>query len=379
MLPLFLIAAIVVASSAVTEHPTLRNNIPEHAPRQHIIRRLYGDENALVRRELNRIEERMSRSRTGFNADPNHIVPYENHPYDPEYRRRLEAANATAGATFQPMRIHFTTKALDDIRDSSNAAKIDWYKNEILPVTAEFWSSALSVVPVSGNLRISSGELDSFQYCGDAAFSEVPNEHKSDGVANTDLILYVSGSADERFCPDRTLAVAVPCNFDQFDRPTAGSINVCLANIILNSDGTASPEVRQDYIDVSIHEVAHVLGHSSNSYRFFWDPETGQPRTERPFVEKEVTCVDGVTRTLALPGESTMLFALDEQGFRYASIVTPKVRTVARNQFDCQTMAGAALENLPTRAESCTGDHWDERLFYPEALSGVISPTTNIL
>jgi len=277
------------------------------------------------------------------------------------------------------MRIVFETKALDDMRDSSNAAKIDWYKTVILPKTSEFWSSALSVVPVQGNLRITSGSLDGYAYCGDPAFTQVPNEHKSDGVANADLILYVSGSADLRFCPDRTLAVAVPCNFDQFDRPTAGAINVCLDNIQLNSDGTATPDIVQDYVDVTIHEVGHVLGHSSNSYRFFWDPETGEPRTARPFSERTVTCVGGEEKSLVLPDSSTMEFGVDSSDRRYAAIVTPKVRAIARNQFDCQTLLGAPLENQPTRAESCTGDHWDERLFYPEALSGVISPTTNIL
>ena len=74
-----------------------------------------------------------------------------------------------------------------------------------------------------------------------------------------------------------------------------------------------------------------------------------------------------------------MVFGQRQEGTRYASIVTPKVQAIARNQFDCQTLEGAPLENQPTRSESCTGDHWDERLFYPEAMSGVISPTTNIL
>jgi len=75
-----------------------------------------------------------------------------------------------------------------------------------------------------------------------------------------------------------------------------------------------------------------------------------------------------------------MKFSEDPKtGRRFASIVTPKVRTIARNQFDCQSLEGAQLENQPTRSESCTGDHWDERLFYPEALSGVISPTANIM
>jgi Leishmanolysin len=155
---------------------------------------------------------------------------------------------------------------------------------------------------------------------------------------------------------------------------------VCLDNIILKSDGTATDSVVQDYVDVSIHEVGHVLGHSSNSYRFFYDPDTGTPRTTRPFSARTVTCVDGTERSQILPGPTTITFGARNNGAtRYASIVTPKVRTVARNQFNCPTLEGAPLENQPTRSDSCAGDHWDERLFYPEAMSGVISPTTNIL
>jgi hypothetical protein len=191
----------------------------------------------------------MERSRTGVNGDPNHIVPYENHPYDKSNRRQLQDTTATnTTGKFQPMRIVFETKALDNIRDGSNSAKIDWFKSVVLPRTAEFWSKTLSVVPVSGNLKISSAELDNRQYCGDSEFTEVPSEHISTGVKNADLVLYVSGSDSSIFCPRRTLAVAVPCNFDNFDRPTAGAVNVCLDEIMLNSDDTAPPEVLQDYM-----------------------------------------------------------------------------------------------------------------------------------
>jgi leishmanolysin-like peptidase len=74
-----------------------------------------------------------------------------------------------------------------------------------------------------------------------------------------------------------------------------------------------------------------------------------------------------------------MTFTATSTGKRFASIVTPKVQAIARNQFDCQDLEGAQLENQPTRSDSCTGDHWDESLYYPEAMSGVISPTTNVL
>ncbi|KAG7370780.1 leishmanolysin-like protease [Nitzschia inconspicua] len=364
--------------------------------RQSVIRRLYGPENGPVRKHVRLLEERSSRSQTGFLGDPNHRIPYDNHPYDPSSesfvgrrKRQLQEDDGTEYTTttegdtikdlFKPLRIKFVTEALDSLRSEENAAKIDFIETQVLPITAEFWSQALSTVPVSGNLRISSAELENREFCGDSEFSRVPSNHISTGVADVDLILYVSGAPSSRFCQGTTLAVAVACNFDQYDRPTAGAINVCLNRIELNSDGTASPTVLGDNVDVMIHEVAHVLGHSSNSYRFFWDSETGTPRTPRPFESRTVTCVDDVQRSLILPDENTMKFFDAQNGQRYAAIVTPKVRSQARNQFNCQSLEGAKLENQPTGSESCTGDHWDEHDYYPEALSGVISPTTNIL
>jgi Leishmanolysin len=94
------------------------------------------------------------------------------------------------------------------MRDSSNGGKIDFVKNEILPRAAAFWSQALAVVPVSGNLRISTGELDNREYCGDFEFSRVPAEHISTGVEGADLILYVSGTPSSRFCSYQTLVSA---------------------------------------------------------------------------------------------------------------------------------------------------------------------------
>jgi len=343
-------------------------------------------------------------------GDPNHQVPYDNHPYQETYDRRrrererdlqdtefvdtvatdttVEDGIINTGATgdttsgedlYKPLRIRFETQALDDTRNAENAAKIDFFKTQIFPETAEYWSQALSSVPVSGNLKISAAELENREFCGDSEFTKVPTEHISTGLPDVDLVLYVSGTPSSRFCRGTTLAVAVACNFDQFDRPTAGAINVCLDRIDLDEDGTASDAIIEDNVDVLKHEVAHVLGHSSNSYRFYWDSETGTERTPRPFESRSVTCVDDIERSLILPGEDTMQFYEGKNGQRYAAIVTPKVRAMARNQFNCQSLPGAKLENQPTGSESCTGDHWDEHDYYPEALSGVISPTTNIM
>ena len=226
-----------------------------------------------IRATLREIEERQQRSQTGFHADPDHRIPYENHPFD-HHRAKISnnhhnnnqdsASDAAAsshhhhhrnvqevtGDNFKPMRIRFETGALDSLRDDTNFQKIDFVKNEILPRTASFWSQALSVVPVAGNLFISTGELDNREYCGDYEFTRVPSEHISDGLEDADLVLYVSGTPSSRFCSFQTLAVAVACNFDQFDRPTAGAINVCLSTVELDDDGTASAAVIQDNVDV---------------------------------------------------------------------------------------------------------------------------------
>jgi len=390
----------------------LRNNAGDSQERefrrQSVIRRIYGPENREVREHVRLLEEKSERSRTGFMGDPDHEVPYENHPYQKTYDRRrrererrrglqqteyVEGVINTDGTTtattglsntvgtdiFRPLRIQFETQALDDTRNAQNAAKIDFIKTQILPRTSEYWSQALSIVPINGNLKISSAELENREFCGDSEFTKVPFEHISTGIPDTDLVLYVSGTPSSRFCRGTTLAVAVACNFDQFDRPTAGAINVCLDRIDLNEDGTASYAIIEDNTDVLKHETAHVLGHSSNSYRFFWDSQTGKERTPRPFESRTVNCVDNIERSLILPGEDTMQFFEASNGQRYAALVTPKVRAMARNQFDCQSLPGAKLENQPTGTDSCTGDHWDEHDYYPEALSGVISPTTNIM
>jgi hypothetical protein len=354
--------------------------------RMHVIRRIYGPDNANVRREVFQLEQQHPRLQTGIS---NHYIEYEQHPFgdvDGSSDRHLQEGDNTQQEDeeedrYKPIRITFYTEALDAMRaqDPSLAPKIDFVKNQVLPRTREFWTQALAVVPIKNNLMINSAELANRQYCGDSEFTEVPSEHISRGVPDTDLIMYVSGTPSTRFCGRNTLAVAIACNYDQFDRPIAGSINFCLDKVEVGSDGSYTEAVVDDNVDVAIHEAAHVLGMSSNSYRLYWDPETGTPRTPRPFSTSSVTCVNGETRNLVMPSENTMKFFVASNGQRYASIVTPKVRAVARNQFDCQSLAGAQLENQPTGSTSCTGDHWDERLFYPEAISGVISPTTNIL
>jgi len=327
------------------------------------------------------------------------------HPFEMAERARLLATvnvtvpvaagdgrslqNSGGVSRFRPVRILFYLEQLK--RDSRNSADPDavfkarFIEDYILKRMEKFWRDALSVVPVEGSLVLDPSSLYAGAYCGDTQFTRVPEDHMTDGVTNTDLILYVSGSESELFCGENTLAVAVACNMDQWDRPIAGAINFCFSGIEVKGDGKGgmslpSQEIIDDNVDVAIHEAAHVLGMSSNSFRFFRDKKTGNPLTDRPIRATTVKCVDDIERTVHLPSERVLKFNTNPNtGKKTAVIVTDLVATVARNQFNCQELDGAHLENQPTGSGSCTGDHWDERQFYPEALSGVISPTENIL
>jgi len=206
--------------------------------------------------------------RTGLRENPNFAIEYENHPYEllkkhsrddmdhavADQRSLSSTLTYTNFSNVQPLRITFYTNAMDNQRDSSNDAKITFVKNTILPRMGVFWSSALNVVPVKNNLFIDPYELAGSKYCGDSEFSQVPSSHMvgNTGIPNTDLVLYVSATASTRFCGTSTLAVALACAFDQYDRPIAGSINFCLNQIDLSN---LNDDLIESNIAVATHEV----------------------------------------------------------------------------------------------------------------------------
>jgi hypothetical protein len=127
---------------------------------------------------------------------------------------------------------------------------------------------------------------------------------------------------------------------------------------------------------VAIHEVAHALGFAFRLFKNFRDPETGEPLTPRPFVATNVACVNGTTANLEWPANNTIQTRVNWDGKTYHEVVTPRVTQVARNQFDCQSLTGARLENYP-ETNQCTGSHWDERLFLSEIMGPIFSGYTD--
>eukprot|EP00486_Rosalina_sp_Unknown_P006747 CAMPEP_0201572626 /NCGR_PEP_ID=MMETSP0190_2-20130828/16011_1 /ASSEMBLY_ACC=CAM_ASM_000263 /TAXON_ID=37353 /ORGANISM="Rosalina sp." /LENGTH=706 /DNA_ID=CAMNT_0047998633 /DNA_START=473 /DNA_END=2594 /DNA_ORIENTATION=+ len=148
------------------------------------------------------------------------------------------------------------------------------------------------------------------------------------GVAETDLILYVSfGSFGS--CGGSTLAYASSCYNDQYNRPIAGTINFC-PYMFNNNNGVET--WRSDAL-TTLHEMTHILVMSSSLFDKFIDPLTGDTR-------------------------ENIIEYVNNQKY----ITTPKIKEYAQEFFGCKDdfiLPGLPLED--DGGSGSAGSHWEEK------------------
>jgi hypothetical protein len=196
--------------------------------------------------------------------------------------------NPSTDSLYQPLRIQFDVRHLiqEMENERSNSSNTDFTKltklylliYEILPMTAQVWGDILRVIPVSGGIY----PLDSTRGSNAGAWLPKTNDGTSESsgsdggsgstTAEADSVLYddpvrafycpddttsgISGGADlliyatvNRHCGsgpppgtssnnnnrrrrlEQTLASALSCQRDQYDRPVTGSIDFCLSGM----------------------------------------------------------------------------------------------------------------------------------------------------
>jgi len=203
---------------------------------------------------------------------------------------------------------------------------------------------------------------------------------------STDIVIFVTAQDNaigHKVCSiedNITLASATICSVDQFDRPIIGVINFCLDALDAYETSAVSSEYYSttDAIEIGIHQIGHLLGMNSEMYKYFRNPSTGLPLTKRPFMNTTVTCASGKTlRNIILPS-CNVIKRVDNTNEEAYEIVTPTVRRIARNLFNCRTMTGARLETNPINEYDCFGSHWYERFYYSELFSTYFTPQSDI-
>lgn len=184
------------------------------------------------------------------------------------------------------------------------------------------------------------------------------------------------------------MAYASVCSLEPFhDRPVVGVMNYCLDQVPVEGEINGSLSgfsvegavFREDHLqitllDITTHELTHILGQNADLFPYFRD-EDGNPRTERDSEDKSIpilsqqTCIDGATEIGSLPSSTTIETIKTTDGRFEQYLVTPRVQTIARNHFQCQSLIGSRLNN----EDKCIGTHWHERHYLGHLQSPVIT------
>lgn len=297
----------------------------------------------------------------------------------------------------------------------SDASDDDWtfVQEKLMPWTQAYLKALLKVYPVSGTLyaprtcysawMTDGGPCaravdDDSETCGD--YGTIPAEHLgaltvydgyldvdtdlsksagSGGFSNTDLIMFITAKATED-CGESTLAYAGGCRYDQYDRTVVGYANFC-PDMIDSSD-----EGWEEQWSTGVHEIMHAMGFSSSRFAYFWDHATGNPVTTRTATEDanpsgvpaavDNTDAESADNLLSdYPGgeiykpSTDTLQSFTERGQTVWKITSPTVLAKARAHFDCSTLNGAEIED--EGGAGTAGDHWEQRIFHDEAMTGV--------
>lgn len=164
-------------------------------------------------------------------------------------------------------------------------------------------------------------------------------------IEDADFVLFVTASP--LLSAAQTIAWGRPCvreSATSAGRPIIGQINFIPGR--LNAQG----HVTDQSIVTTMHEVSHALGFINlfstlDSYvdlKGVRQSSGGTSRVYREGLQKEVQLVQ-----------------------------TPRVLRAARQHFGCPTLDGVEIEDMG--GSGTAGSHWKKRLFYQEALVGVVS------
>ena len=231
----------------------------------------------------------------------------------------------TRGSTLSPIRIHFHYP----LDAEMTAEQEDKLKNLFMPLVGDYFKKVLRVYPLTSDLVLPSD----VETCFDGF--DVPSEHKTIGVPDTDLLVYVTAYYDQ---DDDTVAWAGACYLE--DDPTynviAGRISINMYQAAYESDG--------NNLSVLIHEMTHLLGFSNGLFQYFHKPDGD------PYTSEEITEV------------------INRRDKDVTIVKLPTVVSKARAAFGCSTLEGLELEDQG--GEGTAGSHWEKMFMYGDFMQG---------
>ena len=211
----------------------------------------------------------------------------------------------------------------------NNQTLDDLFKGTLMSAVDSFFSTTLHVYSIEGNLTISSST------CLSAV--QVPAVHNSEGVANTDVLVYLTTN----YLTDVSyVAYAGACETDQ-----DGLGNILAGTVVVNVPNFSDNSM-EEWIANIVHEMSHLLGFSSGQFDNWRDSSGNLYSSDQ--VKKKVT-VRGVEKSVLL---------------------TPNLLAKAKKAFNCSTIEGVELEDAG--GSGTAGSHWDKRIMMNDYMTAFI-------
>jgi len=244
-----------------------------------------------------------------------------------------------------------------------------YYARDIVGLSRPYCMDRCEDYAICGEMIVPTAHLSACSYCNSTSKRCLTNySSEGKGVANAQLLLYVSAKQTARCKKDQTIAYAAHCAQDaKTDRPVAGHANLCPNSI------STDPKDLRALIATVKHELTHVLGFSVSLFAYYRD-EFGLPLTNRDsspgpipidpktgYAKWSDKIIKKVIRTNWVTGEGLITKEAH-------LIVTPTVTREVQQHFNCSSLEGAELEDQGSDGTSMT--HWEKRLFENEAMTG---------
>lgn len=244
-----------------------------------------------------------------------------------------------------------------------------YYARDFVGISRPYCMERCEDYAVCGEMYVPPAHLSACSYCNSTSMKCLTNyASEGTGVANTQLLLYVSAKNTARCRKDQTIAYAAHCAQDaKTDRPVAGHANLCPSSI-----STDFKDLKTLIATVK-HELTHVLGFSVSLFAYYRD-ELGRPLTER---ESALSSIPVDPATGYAKWSEKIIKKLIRRDWLTGGgkiekevhlMVTPTVVREVRSHFNCSSLEGAELEDQGSDGTSMT--HWEKRIFENEAMTG---------
>ena len=296
----------------------------------------------------------------------------------------------------QPLRIKFITTPFEDVMNDSSTTTAEekvagqLVLDTVLPSIQEQFAETISVEPLSSLSPDGGGGIDVPSNICSGVYRPYFESYYTT-ITDADVVIIVSSYTtvtddfgnDAQWCSTDpallTLAAAISCAQDDpvlgTGRPVIGLMNICL--------NAVSSQPLSNLEEILSHELLHVLVMSEYLFPFYRNAGNGYALSD-PYNIEKVECVNDndsidfyeISKNVLQSKTERILYNNRASNQLYYELTLPTVTQVVRNQFHCQSLTGARIENQPTNPNSCFGSHLDERFFQYNLMSALYDSTS---